>query len=70
MTGVYSIAQVVDDSNKQPQKTLFTIITRDGRDYFTEGQIKSLLSVKQMIIKNGATYCRTFDEIIDKVGTK
>ena len=68
MIGVYSIAQVVDDSNKRPQKTLFMIIKKDGKDQFTEGQIKSLMCVKQMIVRNGATYCKKFDEIIDKVG--
>lgn len=26
MTGVYSIAEVVDDSNKRPEKTIFTIL--------------------------------------------
>jgi len=30
MTGVYSIAEVIDDSNKRPNKTLFCILTKDG----------------------------------------
>ena len=33
MTGVYSIAEVVDDSNKRPEKTIFCILNHDLSDY-------------------------------------
>lgn len=49
MTGVYSIAEVVDDSNKRPEKTLFCVLY----DGFTEGQIKSLDAVAKMVTENG-----------------
>ncbi len=53
MTGVYSIAEVVDDSNKRPEKTLFCLIDEDDGNLFTEGQLKSLKQVSEMIRRNG-----------------
>lgn len=56
MTGVYSIAEAVDDSNKRPEKTLFCILD----DGFTEGQIRSLDAVARMIALNGG---RVFSDL-------
>lgn len=53
MTGVYSIAEVVDDSNKRPEKTLFCILDEDDKQLFTTGQLKSLNQVSEMVRKNG-----------------
>ena len=59
MTGTYSIAEAVDDSNKRPKKTLFCVLEKD---YFTfdEFQMRSLNQVKKMIKGNGA---KSFDSI-------
>jgi len=56
MTGVYSIAEVVDDSNKRPDKTLFCVLP----DGFDKAQIKSLGAVAAMVVRNGG---QTFDNI-------
>ena len=53
MTGVYSIAEVIDDSNKRPEKTLFCFAANDGDDSFTESQIRSLMQVNEMVRRNG-----------------
>lgn len=53
MQGVYSIAEVIDDSNKRPEKTLFCVIDEDNGKHFNEGQMKSLGQVAKMVIKNG-----------------
>ena len=53
MTGVFSIAEVVDDSNKRPEKTLFCVLVEDGNEVFTTGQSKSLEQVGNMVGKNG-----------------
>lgn len=53
MTGVYSIAEVVDDSNKRPNKTVFVRLRTDGNERFDEGQWKSLSAVVQMVEQNG-----------------
>lgn len=62
MTGVYSVAEVVDDSNKRPEKTLFCILEQDDNNEFTEHQLKSLKMVKDMVLANGA---RVFDDLIN-----
>ena len=53
MTGVYSIAEVIDDSNKRPEKTVFCVLTNDGDDVFNLGQIKLLKAVARMVETNG-----------------
>ena len=55
MTGVYSIAEVVDDSNKRPKSTIFCFLEEDYKKSLNEngyllkkfdyGQIKSLNQV-------------------------
>ncbi len=45
MTGTYSIAEVVDDSNKRPEKTVLVLMRDDGKERFTEGQWRSLGAV-------------------------
>lgn len=54
MTGVYAVAEVVDDSNKRPERTLFCVLARDADLLFTGGQLKSLDQVKNMVRDNGA----------------
>jgi hypothetical protein len=71
MKGVYSIAEVVDDSNKRPEKTVFCVI--EEVDYpergetfaFEKHQIKSLNAVKKMVAANGGTVCNTLQEVAD-----
>lgn len=53
MTGVYAIAEVIDDSNKRPERTIFVRMRDDDGEEFTEGQWKSLTAVAQMVERNG-----------------
>lgn len=53
MTGVYAIAEVVDDSNKRPEKTVFVRLRSDDRAKFDESQWKSLGALEQMLSRNG-----------------
>lgn len=68
MKGVYSIAEVVDDSNKRPKKTVFCYLKDDGEDEdgnkykFTKEQLKSLDQVGKMIKDNDANF---FDNLND-----
>ncbi|HZW71659.1 MAG TPA: nucleoside 2-deoxyribosyltransferase domain-containing protein [Hanamia sp.] len=62
MTGVYSIAEVVDDSNKRPHKTIFCYLTSDEDERFSDAQLKSLEQTGKMIKENGATYLKTLAE--------
>lgn len=61
MTGVYSIAEVVDDSNKRPEKTIFCYLP----DGFSEGQLRSLKQVGSMVKGNGGKVFNDLKEISD-----
>ena len=65
MTGVYSIAEVVDDSNKRPKKTIFCFLLADEDKKFSAAQIKSLEQMGKMIKKNGAQYLKSLNEVSD-----
>ncbi len=64
MTGVYSIAEVVDDSNKRPEKTLFCVLPQDDDAVFTPHQIKSIKAVGKMVQKNGGKLFRRLDTLV------
>jgi len=60
MTGVYSIAEVVDDSNKRPGKTILVMLRDDADQTFSDSQWKSLGQVARMVIQNGG---KVFDNL-------
>jgi hypothetical protein len=62
MKGVYSIAELVDDSNKRPHKTILCILKTDGEEEFDSHQLKSINMVKRLIEDNGA---RSFENLVD-----
>jgi len=63
MTGVYSIAELVYDSCKQPEKTIFCLLVKDGDKKFTKGQMKSLLSVAKLVISNNVLVFTSLKEV-------
>ena len=71
MTGVYSIAEVVDDSNKRPEKTIFCLLSVDYKYnkedgdliFFNKSQLKSLDKVGVMVEKNGGKYFKSLEEV-------
>ena len=56
MAGLYSIAEVVDDSNKRPNKTVFCFLQHDGDEDFNFTQIKSLFAVGELVRRNGGKF--------------
>ena len=72
MQGVYSIAEVVDDSNKRVKKTLFFILEydsdpNDNQNFidFSESELKSLNQVRKMVEDNGAKVFDSLEEIAE-----
>jgi hypothetical protein len=53
MTGVYSVAEAVDDSNKRPEKTVLLILGQDEDAVFTPHQAKSLQATANLVVSNG-----------------
>jgi hypothetical protein len=79
MKGVYSIAEVVDDSNKRPEKTIFCFYQKfaahivDGKKFyvtFEKAQAKSLGQVARMVEENGAKVCDSLEEIASYLNVK
>lgn len=62
ISGVASIAEVVDDSNKRPKKTIFCISDFDGE--WKADLLKSLEFVGRMVNENGG-YWVDADALID-----
>lgn len=77
MKGVYSIAEVVDDSNKRPKKTILCILSKDTNPaldyttapgtpefvYFDKSELKSLGQVAAMVQRNGGKYFKSLEEV-------
>lgn len=63
MTGFYSIAEAVDDSNKRPNKTLFCVLQSAGDKVFDKHQLKSLLATSTMIQENGGQVFMRLDTL-------
>lgn len=63
MTGVYSIAEVADDSNKRPQKTVFCFLTEDEDKQFDKVQLKSLVQTGKLVAANGAKVFSNLQEV-------
>lgn len=70
MTGVYSIAEVIDDSNKRPEKTVFMFLEKDNGESFTPEQIKSLEKVQVMVEENGATVFIDVEDLVQFLNSK
>ena len=63
MKGVYSIAEVVDDSNKRPKKTIFCLLQKDGDKKFETHELMSFKMLIKMIEENGATVLKNINEV-------
>lgn len=63
MTGVYAIAEVVDDSNKHPEKTIFGYFKSDEDKVFSTGQLRSLRAVSKIVEKNGAYVFHCLEDV-------
>ena len=70
MKGTYSIAEVIDDSNKRPDKTIFCFVEKDGKDEFDKEQIKSLDKVGGMVENNGGQYLKSLNQIVKFLNSK
>lgn len=53
MTGCYAVAEVTDDSNKRPEKTILVILQNDGVNWFDDKQLRSLDNLARLVKRNG-----------------
>lgn len=59
LKGVYSIAEIIDDSNKRPEKTIVCILY----DGFDEKMSHSLKAVVNLAKSNGVKVCNSLAEV-------
>lgn len=69
MTGMYSIAEVIDDSNKRPTQTVFAVLQEDDDAKFTDGQWKSLGAVASMVEQNGGVAFYSLQEVASYINS-
>lgn len=63
--GVYSIAEVVDDSNKRPEKTLFLNLYKEDDRVHTKQMAHSLKAVENLLKENGVKCFTSIKEVAD-----
>jgi len=49
----YSIAELIDDSNKSPEKTMYVHYSTDRDKRFNKEQVESLYQITEMVKSNG-----------------
>ena len=62
MTGVFSIAEVIESAITRKDKTIFCIIPKDEDSEFDKGQLKSLNAVGNMVKKYNGIWCESLDD--------
>lgn len=63
MTGVYSIAEVIESAHLSNKLTIFCYIKIDDNICFTEGQLRSLNNVGKLVIKHNGIVCNSLSEL-------
>lgn len=66
MKGVYSIAEIIDDSNKRPEKTILCILY----DGIENAMAHSLKAVANLAKDNGVTVCESLAEVAEFLNKK
>ena len=64
MIGRFSIAEVIDDSYKKSDKTIFCFLTEDDGKKFSKDAIKELNQIGELARSNGAVWKQNLDEVI------
>ena len=64
MIGYYAMAEVVDDSYKRPDRTIFCYLPKDGDDEFNRRELKSFDTMGKKVEENGGIWFHSLDEII------
>jgi hypothetical protein len=63
MLGAYSVAEVVEDSIRRPDRTIMCLLAYDDGQTFGSAPFKSLNSVADMVTRNGGKVFRSIEEV-------
>jgi len=63
---IYSIAEVVDDSNKRPDKTVLCVINEmvNGREAINKQEMGRLDEIGRMVQRNGGKYFKNMNDVV------
>lgn len=67
MTGVFSIAEVIESAIFKHENCIFCYLPKDGDLEFTKGQIKSLEAVGRMVVKHDGVWCDSLDQVVEHI---
>lgn len=65
LKGVYSIAEIIDDSNKRPKKTIVCILYEG----FSQAMCRSLCAVEKLAKSNGAMICTDLQSVANYINS-
>jgi hypothetical protein len=65
MVGCFSIAEIINDSIRMPDRTLICFLKSDDGEEFSDVQWKSLLAVAKMAQLNGARFFTTLEKVAE-----
>jgi hypothetical protein len=66
MLGFYAIAEVVDDSNKRPTRTIFCYL----EEGFERHQVKSLQATARLVKENGVQVFASLEEVAEYLNSQ
>jgi hypothetical protein len=64
MTGYYAVAEVVDDSYRRPDRTIYCYLPEDDGEVFSAHRIKEFEQLGKKVKENGGTWLRNIEEVI------
>ena len=64
MDDFYTVIDVIDDSNKKPDKTLFCFLNIEDGVEFSKHQTKSLVAIGKMVQRNGGRWFESVEELL------
>ena len=67
--GVYSIAEVTDDSNKRPSQTLFLNLYQEDGTKESNQMAKSLVAVERLLEENGVKCFTSIEDVAEFLNT-
>ena len=73
LKGVYSIAEVVDDSNKRPEKTIFLNLYKCDANYSSKENAQmahSLKAVEKLLESNGVKVFTAIEDVAAYINSK
>lgn len=64
MEGFYSLAEVVEDSYKKTDKTIFCYLETDRDKSFSGDQLEAMENIGRKVTENGAVWKKSLDDVI------